>query len=203
VQQLVERLQPDIRYGGNRAFYASGPDRDFIQMPPEGAFPTAESFAGTLAHELGHWTGAGHRLDRKFGTWSADADALAAEELRAEICSVYLCAELGVATPLDNHAAYVGGWVKKLRGDKFEVFRAAKDARKMVDFLTGRLVLEPAPEAGIGAVASSTPVLQPVATPAATPALKALMAIKPKRAPSCVKLAGVPAPSVPQPTPAM
>lgn len=143
VQQLVERMRPDIRYGGDRAFYAPGPGRDFVQMPPEGAFPTAQAFAGTLAHELGHWTGAEHRLNRKFGAWGTDA--YAAEELRAEICSACLCAELGIATPMDNHAAYVGAWVKKLREDKFEIFRAAKDARKMVDFLTGRLVLDPKP----------------------------------------------------------
>ena len=138
VQDLVERLKPDIRYGGNRAFYAPGMGRDFIQMPPEGAFPSAEAFAGTLAHELGHWTGAEHRLNRKFGTWGTEA--YAAEELRSEIFSALVCADLGIATPIDNHAAYVGSWVKKLREDKFEIFRAAKDARKMVDFLTGRQV---------------------------------------------------------------
>ena len=138
VQDLVERLKPDIRYGGNRAFYAPGMGRDFIQMPPEGAFPSAEAFAGTLAHELGHWTGAEHRLNRKFGTWGTEA--YAAEELRSEICSALVCADLGIATPIDNHAAYIGSWVKKLREDKFEIFRAAKDARKMVDFLTGRQV---------------------------------------------------------------
>lgn len=138
VQDLVERLKPDIRYGGNRAFYAPGPGQDFIQMPPEGAFPSAEAFAGTLAHELGHWTGAEHRLNRQFGTWGTEA--YAAEELRSEICSALVCADLGIATPIDNHAAYIGSWLKKLREDKFEIFRAAKDARKMVDFLTGRQV---------------------------------------------------------------
>ena len=142
VQDLVERLKPDIRYGGNRAFYAPGMGRDFIQMPPEGAFPSAEAFAGTLAHELGHWTGAEHRLNRKFGTWGTEA--YAAEELRSEIFSALVCADLGIATPIDNHAAYIGSWVKKLREDKFEIFRAAKDARKMVDFLTGRMDLSPA-----------------------------------------------------------
>lgn len=85
--------------------------------------------------------GAEHRLNRKFGTWGTEA--YAAEELRAEICSACLCAELGIATPMDNHAAYVGSWLK-LREDKFEIFRAAKDARKMVDFLTGRMGLGPA-----------------------------------------------------------
>ncbi|WP_289241996.1 ArdC-like ssDNA-binding domain-containing protein [Delftia sp.] len=36
VQEMVDRLKPDIRYGGDRAFYALGEGRDFIQMPPEG-----------------------------------------------------------------------------------------------------------------------------------------------------------------------
>ena len=75
VQQLVERMQPDIRYGGDRAFYAAGQGRDFIGLPHEGAFPSAAAFAGTLAHELGHWTGAEHRLNRKFVNWGTDAYA--------------------------------------------------------------------------------------------------------------------------------
>ena len=175
VQDLVERLKPDIRYGGNRAFYAPGPGRDFIQMPPEGAFPSAEAFAGTLAHELGHWTGAEHRLSRKFGTWGTEA--YAAEELRAEICSALVCAELGIATPIDNHAAYIGSWVKKLREDKFEIFRAAKDARKMVDFLTGRLVLDAKPEDAAQPIAPMpAPVRQPEPEPAAAAAVSAVLA---------------------------
>jgi len=39
---------------------------------------------------------------------------------------------------MDYQDAYVGAWLKKLREDKFEVFRAAKDARRMVDFVMGR-----------------------------------------------------------------
>ncbi len=158
VQEMVERLQPDIRYGGDRAFYAPGPGRDYIQMPPEGAFPTAEAWAGTLTHELGHFSGSVERLNRTFGAWGTDA--YAAEELRAEICSATLCALLGIATPIDNHAAYVGAWVKKLRGDKFEIFRAAKDARRMVDYLTGRLVLDPRPDETIAP--ENPPALSPL-----------------------------------------
>lgn len=140
VQEMVERLKPDIRYGGNRAFYAPGPGRDFIQMP-EGAFGTAEAEAGVLCHEIAHWSGAAHRLNRTFGAWGTDA--YAAEELRAEISSAMACASMSIAMPIDHHAAYVDAWLKKLRGDKFEIFRAAKDARRIVDYLTGRLVLDP------------------------------------------------------------
>lgn len=140
VQQMVERLQPDIRYGGDRAFYAPGPGRDFIQIPHQGAFPTVEAWAGVLCHEIGHWTSAPHRMNRTLGTWGTDA--YAAEELRAEIFSACMCARLAVPTPMDNHAAYVSSWVKKLREDKFEIFRAAKDARGMVDYVTERLTQE-------------------------------------------------------------
>lgn len=136
VQQVVDRLQPEIRIGGDRAYYAPGADRDYIQMPPEGAFPDAARWAGTLLHEIGHWTGAEHRLNRQFGRWGTDE--YAQEELRAELGSAFLCAELGVPTPMDNHAAYVGAWVKRLKEDKFEIFRAAKDARRIADFVMGR-----------------------------------------------------------------
>ena len=173
VQQLVDRMQPEIRYGGDRAFYAPGPGRDFIVLPHESAFPTKEAHAGTLAHELGHWTGAEHRLNRIFGTWGTEA--YAAEELRAEIFSACLCAELGIATPLDNHAAYVGSWVKKLREDKFEIFRAAKDARRMVDFVTGRLVLDLNPEEATKPM--TTPAFVPVQQPESEPAPVALSAV--------------------------
>lgn len=136
VQQVIDRLRPDIRIGGDRAFYAPGADRDYIQMPPEGAFPDAARWSGTLLHEIGHWTGAEHRLNRQFGRWGTDE--YAQEELRAELGSAFLCAELGVPTPVDNHAAYVGAWVKRLKEDKFEIFRAAKDARRIADFVMGR-----------------------------------------------------------------
>lgn len=99
--------------------------------------------------------GADNRLGRKFGAWGTDA--YAAEELRAEICSAWLCAELGITTLMDNHAAYVGSWIKKLREDKFEIFRAAKDARRMVDLLAGRLSLEPKLDGAI--VPESSPPL--------------------------------------------
>src|SRR5277367_4354660 len=51
-----------VRFGGEKAFYS--PTTDHIQMPPHGAFTTAQGFCGTLVHELGHWTGAETRLNR-------------------------------------------------------------------------------------------------------------------------------------------
>jgi antirestriction protein ArdC len=218
VNEVVARLKPDIRYGGNRAFYAPGPGRDFIQMPHEGAFPgpSAAGFSGTLLHEISHWTGAPTRLNRQFGVWGSED--YGREEIRAELASAMLTAMLGVPTTTENHAAYIGSWIKRLKEDKFEIFRAARDAGKIADFVTGRLVLDavaeppvervvvPVMEPVMARVAAPPTAAQPIAPAfnlANAPALKALMAIKPKRGANRTKLAGVPAPSVPQPTPAM
>lgn len=54
----------DIRNGGDRAFYAPGPD--FIQIPDFAAFTDAESYYATLGHECVHWTRHASRLDRDF-----------------------------------------------------------------------------------------------------------------------------------------
>ena len=81
----------EFREGGQRAFYrhrGPGGEGDFIQMPERNLFtgtatstPT-ESYEGTRLHELGHWTGAKHRLDREFGQRFGD-HAYAFEELVA------------------------------------------------------------------------------------------------------------------------
>lgn len=121
-----------FREGGERAFYSPG--SDFVQMPPEGCFATAGGWAATLLHELGHWTGHKSRLDRdlqnRFGS-----GGYAQEELRAELASVFMGAELGLPCEIANHASYIGGWIEKLRQDKREIFRAASDAQRISDFL--------------------------------------------------------------------
>ncbi|MCI0723778.1 MAG: hypothetical protein L0338_33190 [Acidobacteria bacterium] len=59
----------------------------------------------------------------------------AREELRAELASVFLLAERGIPHNPDNHAAYLNSWLNAFRGDKHEIFRAARDAHKTADFL--------------------------------------------------------------------
>lgn len=91
VDAFIAATGADIREGGQRAFYRhrslSG-DGDFIQMPPRNLFvgtetstPT-ESYESTRLHELSHWSGAEHRLNRKFGERFGD-EAYSFEELIA------------------------------------------------------------------------------------------------------------------------
>jgi antirestriction protein ArdC len=122
-----------VRIGGERAFYS--PATDHIQMPPHGAFATAEGFCGTLVHELGHWTGAESRLNRDLRNRFGSHD-YAREELRAEIGQMMVCGELGIADcDFSNNAAYVASWLEKLHSDRKEIFRAAADAQRIADYL--------------------------------------------------------------------
>jgi hypothetical protein len=57
------------------------------------------------------------------------------EELRAELASVFLAAERGIPHDPEQHAAYVGSWIKTLKEDKNEIFRSAHDASRAADFL--------------------------------------------------------------------
>jgi antirestriction protein ArdC len=48
---------------------------------------------------------------------------------------VFLAAERGIPHDPEQHAAYVGSWIKTLKQDKNEIFRAAHDASAATDFL--------------------------------------------------------------------
>jgi antirestriction protein ArdC len=117
------------------AFYR--PSTDSIHLPPKEAFKDAPGYYGTALHELAHWTGHPSRLNRptlnesyRFGDLN-----YAKEELRAELASVFIAAEVGVPHDPANHAAYVGSWIKALKEDKNEIFRAAHDASAATDFV--------------------------------------------------------------------
>lgn len=81
---------------------------------------------------------------------------------------------------LENNAAYIGSFVKRLKEDKFEIFRAAKDAQRICDFLTGRYVPETQAQPDAVPVVAPAPVIQPVVEPVnATVAALAAMRSKP------------------------
>lgn len=119
----------------DKAFYNRSTDS--IHLPPKEAFADGAGYYGTALHELAHWTGHPERLNRatlneayRFGDTN-----YAKEELRAELASVFLAAELGIPHDPANHAAYVGSWIAALKEDKNEIFRAAHDAALAADFV--------------------------------------------------------------------
>jgi len=59
------------------------------------------------------------------------------EELRAELASAFMAGELGIPADIPNHASYIGNWIKPLKDDKREIFRACADAQRIVDMVLG------------------------------------------------------------------
>ena len=122
-----------VRVGGDRAFYSPLTDR--IQMPPMAAFHSAAGWSNTIVHELSHWSGAETRLNRDICNRFGSQD-YAKEELRAEISSAMVSAELNLPDhDLTNTASYVAYWLEQLRSDRKEIFRAAAEAQRIADYL--------------------------------------------------------------------
>jgi antirestriction protein ArdC len=124
-----------IRYDQRDAAYYR-PLTDSIHMPDKAQFPEAAAYYAVSLHELGHWTGDGKRLDRDLAH-PFGSEGYAREELRAEISSMMLGNEIGIGHDPQRHAAYVGSWIKALRDDPLEIFRAAADAEKMCEYVLG------------------------------------------------------------------
>ncbi len=61
------------------------------------------------------------------------------EELCAEMGAAFLCAEAGISNAvIDNQAAYLAGWLKKLRDDRRLLIHAAAQAQHAVDYILDR-----------------------------------------------------------------
>jgi len=130
---------PEIERAGSKAFYSSITDR--ITLPPRELFISAEEEIATRLHEYSHATGSGERLNRKSITEAAPfgSPTYSFEELVAEFSAAYLCAEAGISPAvLENQAAYVQGWLAKLRSDKRMVVIAAAPAQKAADYILDR-----------------------------------------------------------------
>lgn len=124
--------------GGDMAAYV--PALDAIRLPPRHSFDSSEAYYATMFHELGHSTGHKDRLAREaivrdkltFGD-----HLYSEEELVAELCAAFLCADTGVSPqPMENHAAYLGHWLKKLSDDRRLLWRAASAAQKAAGWVS-------------------------------------------------------------------
>ena len=88
-----------------------------------------------------HATGSPKRLNRESIAEAAPfgSEIYAAEELVAEMSAAYLCAEAGISPAvIDNQAAYIQGWLAKLRSEKRMVVTAAAQAQRAADFILNR-----------------------------------------------------------------
>ncbi len=130
---------PEIVRAGSKAFYS--PITDRITLPPRELFISAEEEAATETHELIHSSGSEKRLARKGICEAAPfgSPVYSEEELCAELGAAYLCAEAGISNAvIRNQAAYVAGWLKKLRDDRRLLIHAAAQAQRAADYILNR-----------------------------------------------------------------
>jgi antirestriction protein ArdC len=60
----------------------------------------------------------------------------ASEEIVAEMCSAFLCAEWGISgAPRPDLAQYISGWLDVLKENKRAIFRAGSEASRAFDYL--------------------------------------------------------------------
>lgn len=129
---------PPITFASGRAFYQ--PNQDKISIPYISDYEKPEEYYSTMFHEMVHSTGHKSRLNRPGITQTAafGSETYSKEELVAEIGAAMLC---GVAhidnSTIDNSAAYIGSWLRKLKDDCTLVVKAAAQAQKAADFIQG------------------------------------------------------------------
>jgi antirestriction protein ArdC len=122
----------------SRAAYI--PSRDIVTMPSRAAFNSQAEYYSTLFHELTHSTGHAKRLGREgiekiqpFGS-----EDYSKEELVAEMGSAMLCGVAGIEqATINNSAAYLLSWIKRLKADSRLVVSAARAAQEAADYIRG------------------------------------------------------------------
>ena len=143
--EAVERIiagmpnPPEIVRAGSRAYYSAMTDR--VTLPLRELFESAAEDAATTLHELAHSTGHERRLAREGITEVAPfgSAVYSREELVAELSAAFLCAEAGISNAvIHNQAAYIAGWLARLREDRRLIVQAAAQAQKAADYILNR-----------------------------------------------------------------
>jgi antirestriction protein ArdC len=137
-EKIVSEMpkRPEIRYNEHRAYYNKL--EDYVNLPKMETFKNSESYYGTLFHELVHSTGHNERLSRKelLENRGMRSDKYAMEELTAEMGASYLKSYAGIPIEqLENNAAYIQGWLERLKNDKRFIVHASAQAQKATDYI--------------------------------------------------------------------
>ncbi|MBI9095257.1 MAG: DUF1738 domain-containing protein [Sphaerochaeta sp.] len=131
--------RPHITHNEQRAYYQ--PALDMVNMPKATSFEQAEGYYSVLFHELAHSTGHESRLAReRFSGMAAFGDeTYSREELVAEFGAAFLCghARIEPAT-IENSAAYIQGWIKRIKSDPRLIVTAAAQGQKAADYILGQ-----------------------------------------------------------------
>lgn len=139
-EKIVSRYPrpPTIEQVGSSACYL--PANDTVRIASPERFETPESYYATLFHELAHSTGHASRLKRDIGVKISPFGSpdYSKEELTAEMGAAFLCAAAGISPPtIEQSAAYLEGWLKRLKADKRLIIQAAGQGQRAADWIRG------------------------------------------------------------------
>lgn len=136
IETVIKNSEAPVHYdSGSQAYY--DPSSDSIHLPTVTSFKSMNSYYATALHEIGHSTGHPSRLNRDF-SGGFGSENYAIEELRAELSSVFMQAELGIdlsGAEIANHGAYLKSWLEVVKNDPKTFYSAANDAGKIANYL--------------------------------------------------------------------
>lgn len=133
------RDRPQIAFDGLEAYYDVR--RDLVNVPERGHFESTGTYYSVLFHELVHSTGHPKRLCRKGITETIrfGSNDYSFEELVAEIGACYLLSHCGIVPDnFSNNAAYIAGWMRKLRQERYAFIHAAVSAQRALDYILAK-----------------------------------------------------------------
>ena len=142
-EQIIRSLmQHDLRVEhGNPAYV---PKKDCLQMPNLNEFRSSPHYYSAFHHELTHWTGHPSRVGRdsilrylESKTLEFGDEQYSQEELVAELGAAFMNSLTGIECDEtdQNSAAYLQGWMSKLKSDPALIVRAAGQAQSAVDWI--------------------------------------------------------------------
>lgn len=117
----------------DKNFYLMGHHE--IHLTIKSAFKDQEAYYSTALHELSHSKMSDGSMSLSFNPedYLVSPKARAAEELRVELSSVFLCAEIGLKYDVQNHAAYLHTWLNSFKENKQELWLAIAESNRVTD----------------------------------------------------------------------
>ena len=158
IEKVISNSGAPIFYdGGSMAFYR--PSTDDIHLPAIEQFKTKQDYYATALHEIAHSTGHESRLNRNLNN-NFGSKEYAKEELRAEISSIFMQAELGLKIDgqvMENHGAYVQGW-KEIAQEPNNLFEVINEAKDITDYIKDNYLDGKSNQKGLGLIENGNDV---------------------------------------------
>lgn len=136
IEEFLAATGANIVHAAQDSAYFT-PGTNNIVLPLRETFLSTEGYYATALHEVTHWSGDEARLGRDLKNLFG-SEKYAAEELVAEFGAIFLQAHFGTTPePSANSASYLKGWLRALRADSSNLYKAAKAAQEAVNYLLG------------------------------------------------------------------